>query len=576
MSEYSQRLKKARHSRRRASTAHARAVLPTARDLDSSSAKRDDLSIRLDTAHRAQQQGRSSEARSHYEAILAEHPDDPNALHLLGLLHLNQHDPGQAVELIERAVGIAPRIAAFHLNLARASAELGDRDRACEASAQAAKLQPQDISTLLVAGLIHFENHHREAALDYFERVLTRQPDNVAALTGRATVCEQDSKLEEAQEIIDRLLPNEPGCLTLAVVAAKLQRRAGNHSEALAILDRARDVNPKAEISAAVQFELGQIHDAAGDYDNAFLASSTANNLLACPGVHIPNHSNAIPQELESLRKVFTKQFIESWTPARSTPAEHSPVFVFGFPRSGNTLLDQILKSHSQLRALMEKPMLRDVTRMISREIGEYPHSLATLSAEQVDRLRNEYFRVADSFSPCDPNRRIVDTHPMNTDRMGLMHRIFPDAKYVFVVRHPYDVCLSCFFQDFRNPLLRENSRSLEAVTQWYVRMMQLWHQYCGVLSVNYHIVRYENLVEQFDTEVQSLCDYLDIPWQEEMRDFNVHAQQRRGVTTASYHQVTKKLYRHARYRWKNYAEHLAPILSQLRPYAEDFDYPLD
>ena len=219
--------------------------------------------------------------------------------------------------------------------------------------------------------------------------------------------------------------------------------------------------------------------------------------------------------------------------------------------------------------------MLRDVSRVIE-SFGPYPESLVNLTAKEIQQSRDEYFAVAHRFGPRDRHRQLVDTHPMNTHRVGLMHRLFPEAKYVFIVRHPYDVCLSCFFQDFRNRLLAENSRSLQSIAEWYVQMIELWKQYCRVLPLRHHVVRYENLVECFDEEVQSLRRYLDIRWEAEMRDFSARARTLGGVTTASYHQVTEGLNRRGRYRWKNYAKHLAPILPVLRPYAEEFSYDVD
>lgn len=594
MSNYSQRLRKAKQSKKKSpgnrsapsllagphfEITHQSAKPPTVADMllqSPSSVPQADLEAMLEAANKARQEGRTDNAEQLYRAILANKPDHADTLFSLGDLCLEQGNLETAVKLFEQAIAIRPEAALFHIKSAIANARMGALDLACEAGDRAAALRPLDVPTLVQAGRIHLENHHRSIAIDYFDRVVKLDPNNIAAIAAKAHLCEQEAKLQEAQAIVNQHLAHDPGCIPLATTAARLHRRAGNYAEAIQVLERARVANPAIETSPTVQFELGHIHDAAGDYDNAFLAAATANYLN-------PSHDQTgrisfhdIPEQLASIRASATTEWVDSWSPTPSFPEEQSPIFAFGFPRSGNTLVDRILKCHSQLQAFMEKPMLRDVTALIDPRLGSYTAAIAKLPAEQIERLRTEYFRAADRFEQRDPARRIVDTHPVNTHRVGMMHRLFPTTKYLLVVRHPYDACLSCFLQDFRNPMLRDNSCSLEAIADWYIESAELWKQHCEVLPIRHHVVRYENLVESFDDEVQSLCQYLDIPWEESMRDFNVNARQQGGVTTASYHQVTQQLYRRAKYRWKNYARHLAPILPRLRPYAEQMGYPVD
>ncbi len=504
MTKYSQRLRQAKRARRPSSNnsdpsplagphfqvapqpASAQQVASLLIE-DSSHVLQSDFDAMLAAANDARRAGRPADARKLYEAILAKNPDHADALYALADLSLEQGNFELAAKLLNQAIAVRPEAAMFHIKSAIANAKLGALAIACKAADKAAELRPVDVPTLLQAGRMHLEAHQRAIAIEYFDRVLALAPKNIGAIAAKAHLCEQEAKLDEATNIVDQHLAHDPGCIPLATTAARLQRRVGNYAEAIQVLDRARDANPAVETSPTVQFELSHIHDVAGDYGSAFIAASTAN--LLNPSTNQTSFHD-IPQQLASLRASATPEWVQSWSPTPAFPVDQSPVFVFGFPRSGNTLLDQILKCHSQLQPFMEKPILRDVTALIDRELGSYMNAIANLSSEQIESLRTEYFRIADRYFKRNANLRLVDTHPVNTHRVGMMHRLFPTTHYVHVVRHPYDACLSCFLQDFRNPMLRDNSYSLDAIAEWYIQSAELWKQHCEVLPIQPHTLR--------------------------------------------------------------------------------------
>jgi hypothetical protein len=204
---------------------------------------------------------------------------------------------------------------------------------------------------------------------------------------------------------------------------------------------------------------------------------------------------------------------------------------------------------------------------------GGYPSAIADFDALDVAYLRDAYLRSAAHYGATDPARLILDKLPMNINLAGLLHRVFPQARFVFALRHPCDVVLSCFMQSFDLNNTMANFCSLADTVALYTRTMDLWQAYRNQLPLVVHTVRYEDVVDDFDGQVRALCGFLQVPWEDGMRQFAAKALDRGKIHTPSYEQVSRPIYRESRYRWERYREHLAPYLPALRPYIERFGY---
>ena len=173
------------------------------------------------------------------------------------------------------------------------------------------------------------------------------------------------------------------------------------------------------------------------------------------------------------------------------------------------------------------------------------------------------------------PGRTVVDKHPLHSARMPLIHRVFPDAKIVFVERHPCDVVLSCFMANFMlNPAMRSFTR-LDEAARTYDAVLDAWTRAEALLPLNVHRVRYERMVADLAGEMRPLLDFLGLPWDEKVLDNQAAAQARGRVRTASYSQVGEPIYTRAAGRWERYREQLAPVLPILAPWAERLGYDM-
>jgi len=171
------------------------------------------------------------------------------------------------------------------------------------------------------------------------------------------------------------------------------------------------------------------------------------------------------------------------------------------------------------------------------------------------------------------PGKILLDKLPLHIIDMPFIHRVFPDAKFIFMLRHPMDSILSCFMQDFQLNGAMANFLHLEDAAKFYDTVMRLWRQSVELMPVNYHIARYENLVANFNGETQRLLDFLGLPWEESLLDYQKKARSRKMINTPSYNQVSEPIYSRAVYRWQRYEVFLAPILPIIDPWVEYFGY---
>jgi hypothetical protein len=205
-------------------------------------------------------------------------------------------------------------------------------------------------------------------------------------------------------------------------------------------------------------------------------------------------------------------------------------------------------------------------------EIGGYPEAIATLSQADLSVLREQYFEVVDWHIDRKPGTVLVDKLPLNIIHMALIVRLFPHARIILAMRHPCDVVLSNFMQMFQLNNAMGIFCSVEQATKFYDRVMGGLHS-AEMLPLNFHLSRYEDLVQDVEGAARSLLKFLNVEWNDAVLNHTAHARQRGRINTPSYSQVTEPIYQRARFRWLRYEPQLRGVLDELEPYAVAFGY---
>jgi Sulfotransferase family len=359
---------------------------------------------------------------------------------------------------------------------------------------------------------------------------------------------------------------------TLMQLDARLAARDKDFAGAVALL-RPLLAQGKLEpnLRIALQFELARAFDELGEIEATLvqLASAHADRLRQVTAAHPKMVHEEDPLQL--LDRTFPDFLRAAGTPI-DTFAD--PVFVVGFPRSGTTLLEQLLDAHPQLQSFDEQPFLqRCITQM--RAWGKsYPEQLNQLQDQHILELRQLYFGLCKSVSPGLPaGARYVDKNPLNLSRLPLIQALFPQAKIIVVLRHPADCVLSCYMQHFRAPAFAVTMQTLTHTAQMYQRVFQFYAQAKPRLQLAIQELKYEDLVGATEATARALFAFLALDWSEQLMAFTERAKTR-AISTPSYAAVTESVNQRAVAKHRKYAKAFAEGADiVLAPWVTHFGY---
>ena len=504
-----------------------------------------------------------------FRAALLLAPDHTEALNKLGYVLKQQGEYDEAAALLARALKIQPQSAEAENNLGtvlRAQRKFGAAQRAFR---NAIALRADFVEAHNNLGHTLFDLGDVEGALAVFKRALDIRPGDLDTLINLAGIGERANRLSVARDACEQGLALDPANPTLHLIAAQCERRAGeieNAIQRLAPIDLGQ-VPPRLAID--IGFELGRLYDRAGNTKQAFGRFEAANRASADFPPHRAVDGKGFLALTDAMEKLITPAWRDSWSEAPAMEAYETPTFLVGFPRSGTTLTEQILASHPALATLDETPT---VDAMMAHVPG-YPAGIAALTPAQITSLRQLYFEAAAKHADVAGGRRLIDKMPLNIVHAALVLRVFPEARFVLVLRHPCDAVLSCFMQNFVINASMANFFTLAESAAFYAKTMALWRHTARVFAVPHHVVRYENLVGDFENEVRGLLEFVGVPWDAAVADFAENAKARGKILTPSYHQVTEPLYTRALGRWKSYETELAGVAEKLKPFVTEFGY---
>ena len=254
--------------------------------------------------------------------------------------------------------------------------------------------------------------------------------------------------------------------------------------------------------------------------------------------------------------------------------SETKLVFLIGFPRSGTTLLDTILRSHSKIDVLEEKPLIYSVEKIIKTKFNLELSEIYDLKEENLEYLREHY--LTELHKNKDPNKKskvLVDKFPFQTVCLPIVNLLFPNAKIIFTHRNPYDTVLSCFQQSFEPNDAMANFITLKSSSEIYDLTMQMWIKYQNNLKLDFLMSKYETLLDNFDIHVNKILEFLNLEWDENIKNYRKTALKRGKINTPSSSQVVQPLYKTSIEKWKNYEKYFSDSKIYLEKWAKYFGY---
>jgi tetratricopeptide (TPR) repeat protein len=407
-------------------------------------------------------------------------------------------------------------------------------------------------------------------------RALELEPGNFVAMAALGSIATHRGEHGEARRWAEQALAASPGFpdAVLSLAAAELAGGATVRAETLLqqlIMDSRAGPSDRARASGL----LGDVLDAAGRYAEAFDAYTTCNEALRhihrrfANGTSVPAYTRALSA---AMGKISRADWVTPAAPeaAPADPLEH--VFLIGFPRSGTTLLEVVLDGHPRVVSIEEQELLTDgVLRFMRDPTNLQP--LLRADESQLRASRTAYWDAVGRAGIDAAGKVFVDKHPLNTLKLPLIARLFPRAKILFAIRDPRDVVLSCFRRRFNmNPAMYE-LLTLNGGAAFYDVVMEFADQARPLLGQSWHVVRYESLVSDFEREMHSIGEFLNLEGAADLGDFAGRVQQRERATPSTA-QLARGLVRSALDTWKHYVAPLQPILPALNPWVERLGYP--
>ena len=513
-----------------------------------------DAGIRGNLGEALRKAGRAEDAARCLEEAIRLDPGLATTYVHHGLAMCDLERPGAAVVSLERALSLDPNLVEAHQALGRAHMQLSRYQDALGHLHCAQRLSPDNPKVLnRLASVLLYAGRFDEAR-ELFARLHEAAPDELGYLAGQVAALERKGDWDAAYALVRPYVERGIDDPLIAASLVTVAGRVGAEAEARILARRALDAHGE---SVGLLFALGKLNDELGDFDQAFDCYRRANALKAAAF-----ELDAVLDRHQRIAATFTRERVA--TLARASNRSEVPVFVVGMPRSGTTLVEQIIASHPRAFGAGELTDLNEIAMLLGPLLGaegRYPEAVAAADAAGLDRIAGRHLDRLAALS--GGAERVVDKLPSNYQRLGLVAMLFPRARVVHCRRNALDTCLSCYFQNFLNG--NEYSydlATLGAAWRAYDRLMAHWRE---VLDLEILDVQYEELVADQEAKSRELIGFLGLDWDPQCLAFH---ENRRVVKTASYDQVRRPIYDRSVDRWRHYERHLGPLKDALGPAA--------
>jgi len=505
-----------------------------------------------------QKAGRTQEAERAYRGVLEKQPNNIDALRLLGRLAFGAGRFEEAERLFRRALDRAPDFVGVIVDLARLLKERHYHEESIKLFRKAIELEPTNVPAHFQLGNVLSQAALTYESIEAYERVLELRPEHAGAHLSRGHVLKTVGRLDEAiasyRECI-RLKPDN-GQTHWSLANLKTYRFSDDDIANMKARIEKSELADEARVNFL--FTLAKAYEDGGNFEQAWEYYAEGNSTQRMLESYDPVRTEIVN---DSILNVFTTEFFQN--NANLGHTDGAPIFVLALPRSGSTLLEQILASHSQVEGTSELPYLQQVANSLNHNRADgvnYPEAVRELQAEHYASLGRDYLDFA-RLNRTEGRPFFVDKMPNNFPSIGFIHLILPNAKIIDARRHPLDSCLGCFRQLFaRGQSFTYDLTDIGEYFLQYQRMMDHWHE---VLPGRVLTVQHEEVVTDLDNQVARILEYCELPFESGcVRYYETD----RPIRTPSSEQVRRPVYSDSLSFWRNYENHLDELREVLEP----------
>ena len=518
-------------------------------------------------------QGKLEEAIEAYNEALAIKPDYAEAYNNMGITLQEQGKLDEAIEAYNKGLAIKADFAEAYNNMGVTLQEQGKLDEAIEAYNKALAIKPDYADTYYNMGNALKEQGKLDEAIEAYNKALTIKPDFAEAWSNGAEALEKWNELKQLGLWLERALQIlEPVPSDISFMKAKLLWRNKDTLEATKLISNIEFETISPILKQDYLNLKAKCFEASKDYDLAYDCFKHMNSFAIKSNDYLGLDPESYFQNIKKQLECLKSNSLENPVKFITEQNDFVPVFLVGFPRSGTTLLDTILRSHSSIDVVEEQPLVSSAEAFVAK--NGYPEIGQALPQEVIAGARKAYINELDKHRESIDNKSIlIDKLPLNLLQIPLIQQLYPRAKFILALRHPLDTILSCWMQNFKLNSAMANMVDLDRIVEFYCVAMEKFKICRTKYNLNVHQIRYEDLLENLIDETSALLKFLDLDWEAQMENYQETALKRGRINTPSYSQVVQPIYKDAKYRWLNYEKHLRQYSTQVEPWINEFGY---
>ena len=520
------------------------------------------------------EQGEPDGAISSYKKAIFIDSNYAEANYNMGVALSSANKPEEAILAYNNAISIKPNYPEAYCNLGNAHKEIGKLNEAIDLYRNAISINPNFAQAHNNLGKVFQEQDKLELAMEAYKKATSIDLEYSEAWTNGAEALEKWNKLDELDDWLKqahknfKIVPSD-----ISYFQSKFLWRIKERKEALKLIST---INLKTVSENRKQGFLNlkaKCFESSQNFSKAYDCFLEMNLLAKKSNTYLNSNSDKFfantKNQLEQLKLKLTSRATDSEDNGETI----SPIFLVGFPRSGTTLMDTILRSHSKIEVLEEKPTVVAAKAAIRKNGYNEIHN-KVFSIDIISEARASYIKeFRKHIKSSDTNSVYIDKLPLNLIEVPLINQLFPSAKFILALRHPFDTILSCWMQDFEINAAMANMVDLDRIVDLYCIAMETFKICRSEYNLNVHTIRYEDLLEDLKGESSALLTFMDLTWETKMEDYRATALKRGRINTPSYSQVSQPIYKEAKYRWVNYKEYLEKYSDQIEPWIQEFGY---
>ncbi len=526
----------------------------------------------IDLSNKAFQEKNFEKVIELLEKVIVLQPNRYEIYLRLGLASSSLGKLEEAIVYFEKGVSINSNSSPIYCNLGNLYAELNNKNLALKNYFRAIEIDPKNFNANYNLGSYYYKIDDVVNAEKYLNLAINITPNHIYPYNSLFLLYDRSNNYKKLEEILKKAKNYFPDNSLINFFEGIVEYRNKNFKIAIDIFLKSNLDKRDFSRNMLKTNYLAKSYDNLGLYQEAYKFFEISNKISQ----ELPKNDSNKKKFMDSILKRIT-YFSNIKTKSIQKKAYKSknldPVFLIGFPRSGTTLLDTILRTHNSIEVLEEKPIVDKLLKEIEKNMNCNFSNLEKISELELKKLQDLYNDERQNYLKYDERKIYVDKFPLNIVYLAEINKIFPNAKYILALRNPRDSVLSCFMQSFTPNDAMSNMLSINDASNLYDRTMELFKLYEKNLDLKIHVVKYENVVNNFESTIKNLLNFLEIEWTDNLSEFYKTAENKRIISTPSYDQVNRPLYKKSIGRWKNYEDKFIETNKIFEKWDKEFNY---